>query len=126
METELMPGKSGIDVLEDLKGNKETNGIPAIMVTALTGTQDEKRSMNSGALDYITKPCAHGHLEDRIRISVPEFAEGGGSQKGVIKGPAAGKIAAAVPQRASALPAPISTGSDDIDKALLAESPWDH
>ena len=118
----LMPGKSGIDVLEDLKGNPDTKKVPVIMITALTSAQDENRAMKAGALDYITKPWAPGELEDRIRISVPEFAEGSGSVKGIVKGPAAGKTAG-IPQRATALSAPISTGSDDIDRALLGGIP---
>ena len=93
------------------------------MVTALTSAEDEKRALKAGAVDYITKPWAPGELEDRIRISVPEFEQGGGSKKGIIKGPAAGAKAAEIPQRASAQPAPISTGSDDIDRALLGGIP---
>ena len=119
----LMPGKSGIDVLQELKGNRDTKSIPVIMVTALTDAQDENRAMMAGALDYVTKPWTPGELEDRIRISVPEFAEDVGVKKGVIKGPAAGETAAGIPQRASALHAPISTGSDVIDNALLGGIP---
>ncbi|MCH7712670.1 MAG: response regulator [Chloroflexi bacterium] len=119
----MMPGKSGIDVLQELKGNRETKSISVIMITALTSAQDENRAMKAGALDYITKPWAPGELEDRIRISVPEFAEDSGSKKGIIKGPAAGQTAVSTPQRASALRAPISTGSDEIDRALLGGIP---
>ena len=119
----MMPGKSGIDILRELKGNRETKKIPVIMVTALTGAQDEKRAMKAGALDYITKPWAPGELEDRIRISIPEFDGGDGPKKGVIKGTAASGQALGIPQRATALPKPISTGSDDIDRALLGGIP---
>ena len=119
----LMPGKSGVDILQDLKGNRETNGIPVIMVTALNGPQDEQRAMKAGALDYITKPWSPGELEDRIHICVPGMQHGIEPITGVIKGPAVGKTTADLPQRDSAMPAPISTGSDDIDRALLGGIP---
>lgn len=71
-----MPEMDGYQVLEHLKQNNATAGIPVIFVTALSESTDEARGIRMGAADYITKPLvaeivlarARTHLElDRYR-----------------------------------------------------------
>ncbi|MBY0453261.1 MAG: two-component system response regulator [Burkholderiaceae bacterium] len=52
----MMPGLSGYEVCQRLKGNPATHDIPVIFLTAMTGTEDEKRGLEMGAVDFITKP----------------------------------------------------------------------
>jgi CheY-like chemotaxis protein/DNA-binding CsgD family transcriptional regulator len=52
-----MPGMSGLDLIDNLKRNKETKDIPVIMLTGVMLTPDNlHRALDSGAVDYIRKP----------------------------------------------------------------------
>ena len=52
----MMPGLSGYDVCKILKDDVVTRDIPIIFLTAMTGTEDEKKGLELGAVDFITKP----------------------------------------------------------------------
>src|SRR5690606_20205006 len=50
-----MPDKSGLDVLKELKKDKDQE-LPVIMMTAFGGSRVAIDAMRLGAYDYITKP----------------------------------------------------------------------
>ena len=52
----MMPGLSGYDVCQILKADPATRDIPIIFLTAMTVTEDEKKGLEMGAADFITKP----------------------------------------------------------------------
>lgn len=52
----VMPGMDGYEVCQRLKHNAATANIPVVFVTAKSDADDEKRGLESGAIDYITKP----------------------------------------------------------------------
>jgi putative two-component system response regulator len=52
----MMPGLSGYDVCKILKDDHKTRDIPIIFLTAMTATEDEKKGLELGAVDFITKP----------------------------------------------------------------------
>jgi putative two-component system response regulator len=52
----MMPGLSGYDVCQALKAAPATRDIPIIFLTAMTATEDEKKGLEMGAADFITKP----------------------------------------------------------------------
>jgi putative two-component system response regulator len=52
----MMPGISGIDVCVALKNDPVTRDIPVIFLTSMSATEDEKRGLEVGAVDFITKP----------------------------------------------------------------------
>jgi CheY-like chemotaxis protein len=51
----MMPKMNGIEVLEVLKADNGTAGIPVVMLTNLPGTQDAENAMSRGARDYLVK-----------------------------------------------------------------------
>lgn len=57
----MMPGMDGYEVLQTLRQEAPTAGIPVIFVTGLNDVGDEERGLRMGAVDYITKPF-HGEL----------------------------------------------------------------
>jgi len=63
----MMPDLDGLDVLEALKSYPATSNIPVIFVTAKDQTKDEEIGLESGAVDYVTKPVRPGILRARIR-----------------------------------------------------------
>jgi DNA-binding response OmpR family regulator len=50
-----IPGKSGVDVLQELKADPATAGIRVIVITA-TGEEGRDYAMSLGADEYFTKP----------------------------------------------------------------------
>ncbi|GHV36944.1 hypothetical protein FACS1894187_12520 [Synergistales bacterium] len=63
----MMPDMSGFDVLKQLKEDPATQDIPVIIVTGLTGTDDEEKGFSLGAVDYITKPFKEAIVKARVK-----------------------------------------------------------
>ena len=63
----FLPGMSGLDVIQYLKGESLTCHIPVVAVTVLTGTEDEKNILKAGFDGYISKPYMIEELEGIIR-----------------------------------------------------------
>lgn len=59
----MMPEFDGYELLEELQKYPETESIPFIFLTALTGTDKLREGMRSGADDYLYKPF---QIEDLI------------------------------------------------------------
>lgn len=51
----MMPIMNGLEVLEKLKADPETQSIPIIMLTNLAGQQDAETALSKGAVKYIVK-----------------------------------------------------------------------
>ena len=63
----MMPGLSGYEVCEQLKADPETRDIPVIFLTAMTAVEDEKKGLELGAVDYITKPISPPIVLARVK-----------------------------------------------------------
>ena len=63
----MMPEISGIEVAQQIKGNKTLPFIPIIMQTALDSTENKVEGLEAGADDYITKPIDFAELKARLR-----------------------------------------------------------
>lgn len=62
----LMPVVGGLEVAEMLYNDKETRGIPIIIVSALGGYADIKKAYQSGVVGYFTKPYDYHKLLEEI------------------------------------------------------------
>ena len=60
----MLPGLDGISVCKRLRA---TSAIPILMLTALGGTEQRVRGLDSGADDYLVKPFAYEELLARTR-----------------------------------------------------------
>ncbi len=56
-----MPGKSGLEVLEEIR--EYDPGIGVIMVTAQSDEETGRYALSKGAFDYITKPFDFEYLQ---------------------------------------------------------------
>lgn len=63
----MMPGLDGYEVCERLKASPDTRHIPVIFVTAMDDLEDERRGLELGAVDYITKPVRPAIVLARVR-----------------------------------------------------------
>ena len=63
----MMPDMDGYEVCKKLKEDENTENIPVIFVTAMTGEEDEAKGFALGAVDYITKPINPDLVRARVR-----------------------------------------------------------
>lgn len=61
-----MPGMSGIEVCQAIKGNPFTAHIPVLMLTAQSEVDDKVAGFEAGADDYLGKPFAVRELSARV------------------------------------------------------------
>lgn len=63
----MMPGMDGYEVCRQLKGKKETEIIPVVMVTALREKEDRIQGLEAGADDFLTKPIDRAEVLARVK-----------------------------------------------------------
>lgn len=51
-----MPEMNGIDLCRKIRNDKRTSHIPVVLLTALTGEEQQLQGLETGANDYLTKP----------------------------------------------------------------------
>jgi CheY-like chemotaxis protein len=64
-----LPGKSGWDVLEELKKNPETHDIPVLIVS---GVNDPEKARSRGAAGYLAKPFTEEEFATFIRNAIAD------------------------------------------------------
>ena len=65
----LMPGKSGFDVLKEVRADKMLTRIPVIVMTA--EKESEIESLKLGAIDFIPKPYpVSGVIQARVKRTI--------------------------------------------------------
>jgi len=63
----LMPGMSGYEVAQRLRGDPATQFLPIVMVTALGAQEEKGKAIESGADDFLTKPVNQLELLARVK-----------------------------------------------------------
>lgn len=63
----MLPDEDGLEILSQIRSQKDTAGIPIIMVTAKTSELDKVKGLDLGADDYITKPFGVMELISRVK-----------------------------------------------------------
>jgi putative two-component system response regulator len=69
----VMPEMDGIQVCEALKASEATRDIPVIFVTSMSDTANEERGLESGAVDYISKPISPPIVKARVKIHIQNY-----------------------------------------------------
>ncbi len=63
----MMPGKSGFDVLEEMKKDQTLASIPVIIISARVGRAEIEKGLGLGAFEYLTKPLDFDKFYDALR-----------------------------------------------------------
>ncbi|MBN7805780.1 response regulator [Agrobacterium rosae] len=64
----VMPSMDGFETCTRLKSNAAVTQVPVIFMTGLTETEHVVRALESGGVDYLTKPIDIDELRARIRV----------------------------------------------------------
>ncbi|CAN7429756.1 response regulator [Neorhizobium tomejilense] len=64
----VMPGMDGFETCRKLKTNGAVAQVPVIFMTGLTETEHVVNALDSGGVDYLTKPINIDELRARIRV----------------------------------------------------------
>jgi len=67
----MMPKVDGLLACRILKADEKTKGIPIVMLTARSRQLEELRGWESGADEYLTKPCDHQNLLSVVARFLP-------------------------------------------------------
>lgn len=62
----MMPGIPGDEVCQRLKADPATRGIYVVILTARGQEEDERRAMEMGADEFMTKPFSPRKLRDKL------------------------------------------------------------
>jgi two-component system phosphate regulon response regulator PhoB len=75
----MLPDQSGLRLLARIRGDRQLQELPVIMLTAKSMEEDKIAGLDNGADDYITKPFSPRELTARIkallRRKAPEHAQ---------------------------------------------------
>ncbi|WP_102222802.1 response regulator transcription factor [Acidimangrovimonas sediminis] len=63
----MLPGRSGFEVLEDLRADPGLAGLPVLMLTAKGQERDREQAERLGATRFMTKPFANTEILAAVR-----------------------------------------------------------
>jgi len=63
----MLPGKSGFDILEELRGHEETANLPVLMLTARGQSRDREMAEKAGVSRFMTKPFSNAEVLTAVR-----------------------------------------------------------
>jgi two-component system phosphate regulon response regulator PhoB len=86
----MLPGRSGFDVLAELRAQSDTKDVGVILLTARKDEPDRVKGLSLGADDYLAKPFSPQELVLRVgavlrRLTAPAVVAGGVLSVGAVR-----------------------------------------
>ncbi|MEQ5872619.1 response regulator [Sagittula sp. NFXS13] len=63
----MLPGRSGYDILRELREDISTRSLPILMLTARGQTKDREMAERAGASRFMTKPFSNSEVLDAVK-----------------------------------------------------------
>lgn len=70
----MLPGRSGYDILQELRADAATSGLPVLMLTARGQKKDRELAERYGASRFMTKPFSNADVLAALRELVGDAA----------------------------------------------------
>lgn len=67
----MLPGRSGYDILRELRGDAATENLPVLMLTARGQSKDREMAERAGASRFMTKPFSNAEVLEAVRALAP-------------------------------------------------------
>ena len=68
----MLPGRSGYDILTDLRAQPETQDLPILMLTARGQARDRELAEKAGASRFMTKPFSNADVIEALNALVAQ------------------------------------------------------
>ncbi|MBZ8118782.1 response regulator [Roseovarius sp. LXJ103] len=68
----MLPGRSGFDLLGDIRGDAALGALPVLMLTARGQRKDREMAEAAGVSRYMTKPFSNADVLEAVRDLVRE------------------------------------------------------
>ncbi len=78
----MLPGRSGLDILRDLRSDPSTEALPVVMLTAKGQAKDRETALVLGADAYLTKPFSNSEMLQLLTQILDERGAKSAVQKG--------------------------------------------
>lgn len=66
----MLPGRSGFDILRDLRADPDTAALPILMLTARGQVKDRERAESFGVSHFMTKPFSNREVLESLNALV--------------------------------------------------------
>ena len=63
----MLPGKNGLEVLEELRAHSATSDLPVLMLTARGQSKDREMAEKAGVSRFMTKPFSNAEVLTAVR-----------------------------------------------------------
>jgi len=63
----MLPGRSGFDILQDLRSDPATQALPVLMLTARGQRKDRELAARLGVTKFMTKPFSNADVLSSVR-----------------------------------------------------------
>ena len=63
----MLPGRSGFEILQDVRAEAGTRDLPVLMLTAKGQTKDREAAESLGASRFMTKPFSNQDMLETVR-----------------------------------------------------------
>lgn len=63
----MLPGRSGYDILRDLRDDPATEALPVLLLTARGQARDREMAERAGASRFMAKPFSNAEVLDAVR-----------------------------------------------------------
>lgn len=63
----MLPGRSGFDILRDIRSEAEVSDLPVLMLTAKGQAKDKELALRLGANHFMTKPFSNREVREHVR-----------------------------------------------------------
>ena len=63
----MLPGKSGFEILHDLRADPALQQLPILMLTARGQSRDREMAQKAGVSRFMTKPFSNAEMLDAVR-----------------------------------------------------------
>lgn len=63
----MLPGRSGFEILHDLRADPATAPLPVLMLTARGQARDREMAEQAGVSRFMTKPFSNSEMLDAVR-----------------------------------------------------------
>lgn len=70
----MLPGRSGLEILTDLRADPDLSALPVLMLTARGQGRDREAAERAGATAFLAKPFANGDVLAALEAIAPAAA----------------------------------------------------